>query len=202
MQRKGDDPSMKGDVPAGLRGRMTSTRTTYHGSSARCAARERGRQARGGPNIAGNCAPIDLLENEPRQPANMEDENGKRKERNDEATDARLRGALIDGVDPKRALLELRDGKFWDGESATRKEDGTAPMPDGFYFVELTSDGMRILNDIVYGPYANDVEAEFAAREGYTLTDFNRALAELERKGHIRREVDKHAGLPSGWTVP
>ena len=42
----------------------------------------------------------------------------------------------IDGVDPKRALLELRDGKFWDGEPATRKEDGTAPMPDGFYFVE------------------------------------------------------------------
>ena len=28
MQRKGDDPSMKGDVPAGWRGRMTSTRAT------------------------------------------------------------------------------------------------------------------------------------------------------------------------------
>ena len=65
----------------------------------------------------------------------------------------------IDGVDPKRALLELRDGKYWDGELATRKEDGTTPMPDGFYFVELTSDGEHILNDNVYGPYANAVEA-------------------------------------------
>ena len=101
----------------------------------------------------------------------------------------------IDGVDPKRALLELRDGKFWDGEPATRKEDGTAPMPDGFYFVELTSDGKRILNDKIYGPYANDVEAEFAAREGYTLTDLNRALAELERTGQIHREVGED-GVP------
>ena len=71
----------------------------------------------------------------------------------------------IDGVDPKRALLELRDGKYWDGELATRKEDGTTPMPDGFYFVELTSDGKGIINDIVYGPYANAIEAELAARE-------------------------------------
>jgi hypothetical protein len=98
----------------------------------------------------------------------------------------------IDGVDPKRALLELRDGKYWDGEPATRKEDGTTPMRDGFYFVELTSDGKRIINDIVYGPYANAVEAELAAREGPTLTDFNRAITELERKGRIRRAVDEN----------
>ena len=56
----------------------------------------------------------------------------------------------IDGVDPKRALLELRDGKFWNGELATRKEDGTTPKPDGFYVVKLTSDG-NILNDNIYG---------------------------------------------------
>jgi hypothetical protein len=92
----------------------------------------------------------------------------------------------IDGVDPKRALLELRDGKFWDGESATKKEDGTTPIQDGFYFVELTSDGKRMLNDKLYGPYANAVEAEFAAREGYTLTDLKRVLAELERTGKIQ----------------
>ena len=93
----------------------------------------------------------------------------------------------IDGVDPKRALLELRDGKYWDGEPATRKEDGTIPMPDGFYFVEL--DGERILNDNLYGPYADVIEAELAAREGSTLTDFIRAVMELERKGRIRRVV-------------
>ena len=51
--------------------------------------------------------------------------------------------------------------------AATRKEDGTTPKPDGFYVVELTSDG-RILNDNIYGPYANAVDAELAAREGYT----------------------------------
>ena len=101
----------------------------------------------------------------------------------------------IDGVDPKRALLELRDGKYWDGEPATRKEDGTTSMPDGFYFVELTSDGRRIVNDNFYGPYANAVEAELAAREGFTLTDFNRAITELERKGRIRRVVDED-GVP------
>ena len=63
----------------------------------------------------------------------------------------------IDGVDPKRALFELRDGKFWDGEPATRKEDGT-PKENGFYFVELRSDGRCILNDNIYGPYADAVE--------------------------------------------
>jgi hypothetical protein len=106
----------------------------------------------------------------------------------------------IDGVDPTRALLELRDGKFWDGQSATSIEDGTAPMPDGFYFVELTSDGKRILNDTIYGPYADDVEAEFAARKVYTLTDLNRVLAELERKGQIHREVGED-GVPRYWAV-
>jgi hypothetical protein len=93
----------------------------------------------------------------------------------------------IDGVDPKRALFEIRDGKFWDGEPATRKEDGT-PKQDGFYLVELTSDG-NILNDNIYGPYADVVEAELTARAGYTLTDVNRAITELERQGRIRRVV-------------
>ena len=101
----------------------------------------------------------------------------------------------IDGVEPKRALIELRDGKYWDGEPATRKEDGTTPMPDGFYFVELTSDGKRILNDNLYGPYADAVEAELAAREGYTLTDLNRVITELEREGRIRRVVGED-GVP------
>ena len=101
----------------------------------------------------------------------------------------------IDGVEPKRALIELRDGKYWDGEPATRKEDGTTPMPDGFYFVELTSDGKRILNDNLYGPYANAMEARIAARKTPTLTDVNRAITELERKGRIRRVVGED-GVP------
>ena len=105
----------------------------------------------------------------------------------------------IDGVDPKRALLELRDGKFWDGEPATRKEDGTTPMEDGFYFVEL--DGGRILNDNIYGPYASAVEAEIAARKTPTMTDFNRAVAELVRKGRVRRVVGED-GVPRYWRLP
>jgi hypothetical protein len=84
----------------------------------------------------------------------------------------------IGGVDSKRALLEIRDGKFWDGEPATRKEDGTTPMKDGFYFVELDGDGERILNDHIYGPYASAVEAEIAARKTPTITDVNRAVTE------------------------
>jgi hypothetical protein len=121
-----------------------------------------------------------------RQLANMENEMTKRQMQGCEVLE-------IDGVDPERALLELRDGKFWDGEPATRKEDGTTPMEDGFYFVEL--DGGRILNDNIYGPYADVVEAELAAREGPTLTDLNRAITELERKGHLRRVVDED-GVP------
>ena len=52
-----------------------------------------------------------------------------------------------------------------------------------------------IINDNVYGPYASAVEAELAARECFTLTDFNRAITELERKGRIRRAVDEN-GVP------
>jgi hypothetical protein len=103
----------------------------------------------------------------------------------------------IDGVDPKRALFELRDGKFWDGEPATRKEDGTS-KEDGFYFVEL--DGGRILNDNIYSPYASAVEAEIAARKTPTMTDFNRAVAELVRKGRVRGVVGED-GVPRYWAV-
>jgi len=97
---------------------------------------------------------------------------------------------VIAGTDPQRAVLEVRDGKFWDGIPATRKEDGTTPMPDGFYFVELTDDGY-ILNDDLYGPYADVIGAEIAAREGHTSTDVRRAIAALERKGILVRVVGK-----------
>jgi hypothetical protein len=94
----------------------------------------------------------------------------------------------INGVDPKRALLEIRDGKYWDGEPATTQENGTTPMPDGFYFVELTGDG-RILNNDVYGPYADAVAAELAARESPTLADLNAVILQLERDGRVQRVV-------------
>ena len=55
---------------------------------------------------------------------NMENEMTKRQMQGCEVLE-------IDGVDPKRALFELRDGKFWDGEPATRKEDGTRPRKMG-----------------------------------------------------------------------
>jgi hypothetical protein len=43
---------------------------------------------------------------------------------------------VLDG-DPNRALLEICDGKYWDGGPA-------APgMLDGFYFVELDNDRIR-----------------------------------------------------------
>jgi hypothetical protein len=94
--------------------------------------------------------------------------------------------------DPERGLLEIRDGKFWDGEPAHL--NGT-PVLDGFYFVELAPDAPRILNNELYGPYADAVEAEIAARDSYTLTDFKRAFAQLEREGRIRRVVGED-GVP------
>jgi hypothetical protein len=66
---------------------------------------------------------------------------------------------------------------------------------DGFYFVELAPDAPRILNNELYGPYADAVEAEIAARDSYTLTDFKRAFAQLEREGRIRRVVGED-GVP------
>ena len=143
MQRKGDDPSMKGDAPAASLGRMTSHELRA-AHSARSPLRRGRRAARWTFADIRTDRP---LENEPRQPANMENEMTKRQMQGCEVLE-------IDGVDPKRALLELRDGKHWDGEPATRKEDGTTPMPDGFYFVELTSDGKRNQRH-VYGPYAS-----------------------------------------------
>jgi hypothetical protein len=89
---------------------------------------------------------------------------------------------VLDG-DPNRALLEICDGKYWDGGPA-------APgMLDGFYFVELDND--RIRDGWFYGPYADAVEAEIAARKTCTETDLNRAIAELERTGRIRRFVEE-----------
>jgi hypothetical protein len=88
MQRKGDDPSMKGDVPAGLRGRMTSTRATC-----RAFRSMRRSNAAGEPQGGADIRADRPLENEPRHQANVENKNGKRKERDHEATDARLRGA-------------------------------------------------------------------------------------------------------------
>jgi hypothetical protein len=93
-----------------------------------------------------------------------------------------MRGYEVLDGDSKRALLEIRDGKYWDGEPA-------APgMLDGFYFVELTDDD-RILDGWFYGPYTDAVEAEIAARKTCTETDFNRAIAKLERQGRIRQVV-------------
>jgi hypothetical protein len=62
-------------------------------------------------------------------------------------------------------------------------------MPDGYYFVEVTDDGKNILNDKLYGPYRDAAEARIAARKTPTLSDFNRAIAQLEREGHVRRMV-------------
>ena len=125
-----------------------------------------------------------------RQLANMENEMTKRQMQGCKVLE-------IDGVDPKRALFELRDGKFWDGEPATRKEDGT-PKEDGFYFVEL-DDGGRILNDNIYGPYASAVEAEIAARKTPRLRT-STGPSRSERKGRVRRVVGED-GVPRYWAV-
>jgi hypothetical protein len=86
--------------------------------------------------------------------------------------------------DPERGLLEIRDGKFWDGEPVVKEGDDLPPVADGFYFVELTPDGRWILNDKLYGPYATELDAVLAAEDGMTLTDLDR----LVREGFLRRE--------------
>jgi hypothetical protein len=96
---------------------------------------------------------------------------------------------VLDGTCPERALIEIRNGKFWDGAPAISQKDGSTSK-DGFYFVELTPEDY-ILNDILHGPYANVEDAELAARESYVPSEINRALTELERIGAIRRVVRK-----------
>jgi hypothetical protein len=87
-----------------------------------------------------------------------------------------------DGKISKRALLEIRDGKYSNGEPA-----GPSVF-DGFYFVELDDDD-RILDGWLYGPYTSAVEAESAARKAVTETELNCILMDLERQGRIRRFV-------------
>ena len=89
---------------------------------------------------------------------------------------------IIDDVDPKLALFEIRDGKCCDGLPFTRLEDG-ATKPDGFYFAELMDGHIRY--DEVYGPYPNVDEALIAA-------EMVSAFTELERKGCVRTKVGKN----------
>jgi hypothetical protein len=67
----------------------------------------------------------------------------------------------------KLAVFEIRDGKYWDGIPATKNEDGTTLMPDGFYFCELTSDSYITKahdgGEAIHGPYTTAKRAAFAA---------------------------------------
>jgi hypothetical protein len=106
-------------------------------------------------------------------------------------TKPQLRGCellKIEGA-PKLGIFELRNGKYWDGVPATM--NGTAtPMPDGFYVCELTRDGFIVTTDggdTVQGPYASAKEAERKTQE--VLAEIEKAGAELEREGRVRREV-------------
>jgi hypothetical protein len=89
---------------------------------------------------------------------------------------------------PKLAMVEIRDGHYWDGESF-EKNDGT-PAVDGFYFCELTSSGSIVQGDdggeTLFGPYATAAEAEHAMRD---LWLERRAIAALTRVGLLHRRV-------------
>ena len=86
--------------------------------------------------------------------------------------------------EPQRGVLEICDGRYWDGEPA-RWPDGT-PARNGYYYIEVAPDG-HIVNNNLYGPYVTKMEAVRAAENSPTLTDFDKAVAQLERDGRIRR---------------
>jgi hypothetical protein len=103
----------------------------------------------------------------------------------------------IDGVYSKLAVFEIRDGKYWDGKPATKMEDDTTLVPDGFYFCELTSDGYIAKADdggeAIYGPHKTAKAAERAAREGPTY--IKQIIAELVRQGCVRSMVGEDGVL-------
>ena len=96
-----------------------------------------------------------------------------------------------------RGVLEIRDGKFYDGEPGWFPG---ARTPDGFYWFDLT----EIKNGRLYGPHPSLLEAAAAAASAVVsntnmcLQDIELALKALEARGELESRVRPN-GVPQYW---
>jgi hypothetical protein len=93
-----------------------------------------------------------------------------------------------------RGVVEIRDGKFYDGEPAWFPG---APRPDGYYWFYLTDD-RRIKNGRLNGPHPS-LEAAAASAFAYlSLQDIELALEALAARGEIESRV-RPDGVRQYW---
>jgi hypothetical protein len=100
---------------------------------------------------------------------------------------------LCQGTD--RGVVEIRDGKFYDGEPAWFPG---ARRPDGFYWFYLTDDH-RIKNGRLCGPHPSlKAAAASAFAPNLNLQDIELALEELEARGELESRV-RPDGVREYW---
>ena len=100
---------------------------------------------------------------------------------------------LCQGTD--RGVVEIRDGKFYDGEPAWFPD---ARRPDGFYWFYLTDDH-RIKNGRLCGPHPSlKAAAASAVAPNLSLQDIELALEALEARGELESCV-RPDGVREYW---
>jgi hypothetical protein len=94
-----------------------------------------------------------------------------------------------------RGVVEIRDGKFYDGEPAWFPH---ARRPDGFYWFDLTEDH-RIKNGRLNGPHPSlEAAAASAFAPNLSLQDVELALEALEARGELESRV-RPDGVREYW---
>jgi hypothetical protein len=93
-----------------------------------------------------------------------------------------------------RGVVEIRDGKFYDGEPAWFPG---ARRPDGFYWFYLTDDH-RIENGRLNGPHPSLEAAAASAFAHLNLQDIELALEALEARGELEGRV-RPDGVREYW---
>jgi hypothetical protein len=96
--------------------------------------------------------------------------------------------------DTDRGVVEIRDGKFYDGESAWFPG---AQRPDGFYWFYFTADH-RIKDGRLCGPYPSLEAAAASAVAHLNLQDIELALEALEARGELESLV-RPDGVREYW---
>jgi hypothetical protein len=91
-------------------------------------------------------------------------------------------------------VVEIRDGKFYDGEPAWFPG---AQRPDGFYWFYLTDDH-RIKNGRLNGPHASLEAAAESAVVYLDQQDIELALEALEARGELESRV-RPDGVREYW---
>jgi len=93
-----------------------------------------------------------------------------------------------------RGVVEIRDGKFYDGEPAWFPE---AKRPDGFYWFYFTDDH-RIKDGRLCGPYPSLEAAAASAVDHLSQQDVELALEALAARGDLESQV-RPDGVREYW---